>query len=171
MLIVMYSYIMSKQSVHVWPTKGTHMHVLWVISPNSGLAQALSSSSLKIGKIWRNISSSSSSNRNSNNNVNNSRGRTVAEITIVGAIEVAITIDVTMVVPVVVAIVVIVTVVVVLVIFETVETAEAATMVEVVCAAELQATMEVAIIEVADINALAVARAMISAVATVILTL
>ena len=23
---------MGKQYVHVWPTKGTHMHVLWVIS-------------------------------------------------------------------------------------------------------------------------------------------
>ena len=47
MLIVMYSYIMSKQSVHVWPTKGTHMHVLWVMSPNSGLAQELFSYRLK----------------------------------------------------------------------------------------------------------------------------
>ena len=36
---LMYINVMSKQSVYVRPTKGAYAHVLWMMSPNSGLAQ------------------------------------------------------------------------------------------------------------------------------------
>ena len=39
---------MSKQSVYVRPTKGAYAHVLWVMSPNSGLAQELEVIDLKV---------------------------------------------------------------------------------------------------------------------------